>query len=571
MNRGITDPSDWPAEFSPLREIDSNLRCPICKELLRAAIMLQCFHNFCSECIRRHLDKESTCPACRVQTSTAQMRRNVALDEIANSFGDCRSLLLKTVTDSLSPPKHTKPAQLSRAESMDLDDLAPQTKRRRTSSRISSKSTTLSSPTSQDTVEMNGLVDSAAEDDNDKDDDFMVSSQGSSSIHKGKSVSRSTAGPTLRSRAGRSEPPITVLEKTPEPARSWTTTAPQPPSQPASPSHVATATAPTPPTKPTTLVACPVCSMGIPEAYTNTHLDRFCFRGLKDPAYTISFELIMKQAPVVIETYERQGTTTRDVVGSTASNTSSPQKPSSSSLGAGGGYSNGSVAGGSSDGSSPLQHRTMQLSISGSPVKQPYPELKRIPKLAYGVLNEKQLRKKLLELGLPCHGDKQLMQKRHAEYVTIYNANCDATRPQTITQLKKTLQIWEETYLRDLDTKLVQRRQLEQQQARQQAELAQAKSTSADPSSSTVDATSSAVSTPLSSEGASSTGGEAGSSSFVPNQANNTNVAVAVAKASAFAHVLKYADEYAELIADVRRRQQIDKEKRVSEDTTKAE
>lgn len=90
MSEGITDPSDWPIEFKSLREIDSHLRCPICKELLRAAVVLQCSHNFCSECIRRHLDKESSCPACRVATSTSQMRRNIALDQIANNFGDCR-------------------------------------------------------------------------------------------------------------------------------------------------------------------------------------------------------------------------------------------------------------------------------------------------------------------------------------------------------------------------------------------------------------------------------------------------------------------------------------------------
>ncbi|KAF9216459.1 E3 ubiquitin-protein ligase rad18 [Podila verticillata] len=91
MDFDITDPSDWPKEFRPLREIDSHLRCPICKEYLRAAMMLQCHHNFCSECIRRHLDKESTCPACRVSTSTSQLRRNVSLEEIANNFGDVRN------------------------------------------------------------------------------------------------------------------------------------------------------------------------------------------------------------------------------------------------------------------------------------------------------------------------------------------------------------------------------------------------------------------------------------------------------------------------------------------------
>ncbi|KAG0261700.1 E3 ubiquitin-protein ligase rad18 [Actinomortierella ambigua] len=92
----VSDPSDWSAGFSKQGELDSHLRCPICREVLRGAVMLNCHHTFCSACLRRHLDKESACPACRESANTAQIRRNVALEEVANCF-----LLLKTVEDSV--------------------------------------------------------------------------------------------------------------------------------------------------------------------------------------------------------------------------------------------------------------------------------------------------------------------------------------------------------------------------------------------------------------------------------------------------------------------------------------
>ncbi|KAG0261695.1 E3 ubiquitin-protein ligase rad18 [Actinomortierella ambigua] len=101
----VSDPSDWPAGFSKLGELDSHLRCPICREFLRGAVMLNCHHTFCSACLRRHLDKESACPACRESANTAWIRRNVALEEVANCFVDCREPLLKTVQDSIKREK----------------------------------------------------------------------------------------------------------------------------------------------------------------------------------------------------------------------------------------------------------------------------------------------------------------------------------------------------------------------------------------------------------------------------------------------------------------------------------
>ncbi|KAG0089402.1 E3 ubiquitin-protein ligase rad18 [Podila epicladia] len=515
MDFDITDPSDWPKEFGPLREIDSHLRCPICKEYLRAAMMLQCHHNFCSECIRRHLDKESTCPACRVSTSTSQLRRNVSLEEIANNFGDIRQLLLKTVRESLEP-KSAPVQTLERAESMDIDDFIPQQKRRRISARVGK-----ALPSSQ-----RGRAHES--DDNDHDDDFAMHSQDSLSGRK--YSTRSSTRPVLRSRGGRSE--TTPTEQAPN---SQSASSSQPISYSLSQEHTSTSEQASPtPSKESifkhTLVACPVCAMAIPEAHTNSHLDKYCFSGKQDPIYNVALS--------VVETYSSQAITAYEKDGSSKS-ASLPASP---------------------------QRNTLQSAFSSSPVRfngfaqQPsklgtqsgattIPEPKRLPKLTYSVLNDKQLRKKLQELGLPTHGDKQLMQKRHAEYLTLYNANCDSTRPQTIAQLHKAMDNWERTYMRDLNAKDAQRRAQEEQQQKYAQELAQQKQQE---DTASPDATN-LPSSQSSNSGTTSTG-------FVPNQANNNDVNAAIASQAAQAHKLKNADSYNDLIADIRRRQQREKE-----------
>ncbi|KAF8939764.1 E3 ubiquitin-protein ligase rad18 [Haplosporangium gracile] len=593
MNGGITDPSDWPIEFKSLREIDSHLRCPICKELLRAAVVLQCSHNFCSECIRRHLDKESSCPACRVVTSTSQIRRNVALDEIANNFGDCRSLLLTTLVEVVRPKPVVKPVPAPRfvkEGSMDIDYDSPQQKRRRTSTRITNRTV----HSSQDHAD---VAMSQVSLDDDKDENFVLSHHDSSPLrHKGKNVSRST-GPVLRSRGGRSEQTLSQSSQSSqaderyEPSVSAnqeqisdTVSDPFHSSEPASAQVLASLSSSTDITNSTTttaaisiasapvpgpkLVACPICEKGIPEPYTNTHLDKFCLAGRTDPDYTLLYSLIIKQAASVIALYTKQGTSTRDVVPDTNSSLTKSGTPGRS------------VGSNSSSPASPARRSTMQWqpqsSSNGAAPKLPKftpkstaPEPTRIPKLTYSLLNDKQLRKKLQELGLPTNGDKTLMAKRHAEYTTIFNANCDSTRPKPVSELMKAMQVWERAYEKDLEVKESQRRILEQQQQTQrQIHAAEAERQAKKDAADAVAAAATMESPEATPSSSQSSNGRSSSMTFVPNQANNTAVNVAIASASAFAHAAKYADEYAELIAEVRSRLQADKEKALAENNT---
>lgn len=72
-------------------------------------------------------------------------------------------------------------------------------------------------------------------------------------------------------------------------------------------------------------------------------------------------------------------------------------------------------------------------------------QYERLPSTNYSLLNETKLRKKLGEIGIPAWGTKLLMEKRHKEWVMIWNANCDSARPRTKRELLQDLDTWERT------------------------------------------------------------------------------------------------------------------------------
>ncbi|PTB39809.1 uncharacterized protein TrAFT101_005149 [Trichoderma asperellum] len=71
--------------------------------------------------------------------------------------------------------------------------------------------------------------------------------------------------------------------------------------------------------------------------------------------------------------------------------------------------------------------------------------LERLPPLNYSMLKEQALRKKMLELGLNNQGPRILLEKRHKEWLTLWNANCDAATPKKRSELLHDLDIWERT------------------------------------------------------------------------------------------------------------------------------
>jgi E3 ubiquitin-protein ligase RAD18 len=63
------------------------------------------------------------------------------------------------------------------------------------------------------------------------------------------------------------------------------------------------------------------------------------------------------------------------------------------------------------------------------------------------MLKETALRKKLQDIGIPTWGSKDLMRRRHIEWLNIYNSNCDADDSvrKSKRQLLRELDEWEQT------------------------------------------------------------------------------------------------------------------------------
>lgn len=72
-------------------------------------------------------------------------------------------------------------------------------------------------------------------------------------------------------------------------------------------------------------------------------------------------------------------------------------------------------------------------------------KIERLPHLNYSLFKEAALRKKLQELGISGQGNRQLLERRHTEWVTLWNANCDASRPRKKAELLHELDLWERT------------------------------------------------------------------------------------------------------------------------------
>ena len=91
--------------------------------------------------------------------------------------------------------------------------------------------------------------------------------------------------------------------------------------------------------------------------------------------------------------------------------------------------------------------RTMSGFSSGHAVKSSIAAnpLERLPPLNYSILRDQALRKKMSELNISASGSRQLLERRHKEWVTIWNANCDSARPKSRMELLHDLDVWERT------------------------------------------------------------------------------------------------------------------------------
>ncbi|XP_061581383.1 zinc-binding protein A33-like [Cololabis saira] len=76
------------AEASALEELQSELTCPVCLELFRDPVILECGHHFCQTCIiqcwEAKADELSSCPKCR-KSCAQKVRPNSLLCNVVDS------------------------------------------------------------------------------------------------------------------------------------------------------------------------------------------------------------------------------------------------------------------------------------------------------------------------------------------------------------------------------------------------------------------------------------------------------------------------------------------------------
>ncbi|KAG8673403.1 hypothetical protein FPOAC1_006715 [Fusarium poae] len=98
-------------------------------------------------------------------------------------------------------------------------------------------------------------------------------------------------------------------------------------------------------------------------------------------------------------------------------------------------------------GPKPKPQRTVSgvSSSTYSQQRKPTKAPDRLPTINYAMFRDQALRKKMADLGIPNQGPRTLLERRHKEWMTIWNSNCDATRPRTRQELLRDLDIWEKT------------------------------------------------------------------------------------------------------------------------------
>ncbi|RMJ22611.1 hypothetical protein PHISP_06517 [Aspergillus sp. HF37] len=67
----------------------------------------------------------------------------------------------------------------------------------------------------------------------------------------------------------------------------------------------------------------------------------------------------------------------------------------------------------------------------------------RLPALNYSILKDGVMRKKLRDLGIPDWGPRELLQRRHTEWMNLWNANCDSKHRKRRSELLHELDTWE--------------------------------------------------------------------------------------------------------------------------------
>ncbi|KAB8416440.1 hypothetical protein FH972_024959 [Carpinus fangiana] len=300
----VSDPTDWTTtSLANVAPLDSALRCQVCKDFYKNAVITSCAHSFCSICIRRCLTVDGQCPACRSKDQEVRLRRNVALQEVVDAFTRARSEMLTVASEATEREQQIE--ALSRGQKRKRhENEKPQTGERQT--RRSTRQRTQASSTPASTQD-------------------------------------STADEV-----------ITIHDSQEDPADQEYN-----------------------PESEDGLVPCPMCGKRMKEEQVFAHLDRCDIEKAEDSQ-----------------------------------------------------HNHGKL-------------NALNPSTLVAPKSSDSPPPERLPAMNYALFSDQQMKKKLKALGIPNSGSKQLMMRRHTEWINLWNANCDSSRPVARRELLSELDKWE--------------------------------------------------------------------------------------------------------------------------------
>lgn len=66
--------------------LEDKMKCPICKEIINGAVILECGHSYCSLCLRKYLEYKEECPTCRIHTDDGKIIKNSILEDLCRFY-----------------------------------------------------------------------------------------------------------------------------------------------------------------------------------------------------------------------------------------------------------------------------------------------------------------------------------------------------------------------------------------------------------------------------------------------------------------------------------------------------
>eukprot|EP01135_Chromosphaera_perkinsii_P005848 Nk52_evm8s368 gene=Nk52_evmTU8s368 len=245
----VTEPTDF--KDARFQEIDRELRCGICFEFCKTAMMLtSCSHNFCSLCIRNYLAENKKCPSCFTPATKMELKNNRAIERLICTYSILRPQLLlfanegKVVGNDNVAPK-------SKRSSSSFSNKDNESKNRRS---VADKSSMIASETKSEVIEL---------DDSDSCTSLPQEVSTAETSMLGSATKKRKMQPASTPLSGKGKEKASSVLETEYATKKQKTEGSE--------------------SKAGILITCPICSHKVPEKLVNSHMDNYCLKGEKDP------------------------------------------------------------------------------------------------------------------------------------------------------------------------------------------------------------------------------------------------------------------------------------------------